>query len=123
MLFTRLRSLGDTVLMTPMLAVMKRVPDWQVGVVIEKPYDQILQDNPHVDSVFAIENDGNRWMARLRTIRRIRAFQPTLAVDLHGGTSSALITALSGAPRRAGYLRARPQGRTARGGAALDRTP
>ena len=106
-LFTRLRSLGDTVLMTPMLAVMKRVPGWQVGVVIEEPYEQILQDNPHVDSVFVIENQGNRWMARLRTIRKIRAFRPTLAVDLHGGTSSALITALSGAPKRAGYLQSR----------------
>ncbi len=93
-LFTRLRSLGDTVLMTPMLAVMKRVAGWQVGVVIEEPYQQILQDNPHVDAVFVIENHGNRWMARLRTIRKIRAFRPTLAVDLHGGTSSALITAL-----------------------------
>ncbi len=34
-LFTRLRSLGDTVLMTPMLAVMKRVADWRVGVRAE----------------------------------------------------------------------------------------
>ena len=106
-LFTRLRSLGDTVLMTPMLAVMKRVEGWQVGVVIEEPYEQVLQDNPHVDSVFVIENDGNRWLARFRTLRKIRAFQPTLAVDLHGGTTSALMTALSGAPSRAGYLQSR----------------
>lgn len=106
-LFTRLRSLGDTVLMTPTLAVVKRVENWRVGVVIEKPYDQILQKNPHVDTVFAIENHGNRWVSRFRTLREIRAFRPTLAIDLHGGTTGALMTRLSGAPRRAGYLRSR----------------
>ena len=106
-LFTRLRSLGDTVLMTPMLSVMKRVPGWQVGVVIETPYEQVLQNNPNVDFIFVIENHRNRWMARLRTIRKIRAFRPTLAIDLHGGTTSALLTALSGAPRCVGYLQSR----------------
>ncbi|MCZ6877652.1 MAG: glycosyltransferase family 9 protein [Acidobacteria bacterium] len=106
-LFTRLRSLGDTVLMTPMLTVMKRVLGWQVGVVIETPYEQILRDNPNIDCIFVIENHRNRWMARLRTIRKIRAFRPTLAVDLHGGTTSALITALSGAQKSVGYLHSR----------------
>ncbi|MDA2933001.1 glycosyltransferase family 9 protein, partial [Acidobacteria bacterium AH-259-D05] len=106
-LFTRLRSLGDTVLMTPILTVMKRVPGWQVGVVIETPYEQILEGNPDVDRVFVIDNLPNKWMARLQVIREIRAFNPTLAIDLHGGTTSAFLTALSGASKRVGYLQSR----------------
>ena len=106
-LFTRLRSLGDTVLMTPIFTVMKRVPGWQVGVVIEAPYQQILEGNRDVDHLFVIDNLPNKWMARLQVIRKIRAFQPTVAVDLHGGTTSALMTALSGASKRVGYLKSR----------------
>ncbi|MEE8349723.1 MAG: glycosyltransferase family 9 protein [Acidobacteriota bacterium] len=106
-LFTRLRSLGDTVLMTPIFAVMKRVPGWQVAVVVEAPYEQILQGNRDVDQLIVIDNLPNKWWARLRVVRQIRAFQPTVAVDLHGGTTSALLTALSGASRRVGYLKSR----------------
>lgn len=106
-LFTRLRSLGDTVLMTPILTVMKRVPGWQVGVVIETPYEQMLADNSNVDQLFVIDNLPNKWLARLKVMRKIRAFRPTVAVDLHGGTTSALLTALSGASKRVGYLKSR----------------
>lgn len=93
--------------MTPIFTVMKRVPGWQVGVVIETPYEQILEGNPDVDRLFVIDNLPNKWIARLQVIREIRAFQPTLAIDLHGGSTSAFLTALSGAPRRVGYLQSR----------------
>lgn len=106
-LFTRLRSLGDTVLMTPIFTVMKRIPGWQVGVVIEAPYEQILEGNQDVDHLFVIDNLPNKWMARLQVVRKIRAFQPNVAVDLHGGTTSAVLTALSGASKRVGYLKSR----------------
>ena len=106
-LFTRLRSLGDTVLMTPIFTVMKRVPGWQVGVVIEAPYEQILEGNQDVDYLFVIDNLPTKWMARLQVIRKIRAFQPTVAVDLHGGTTSAFLTAFSGASKRVGYRKSR----------------
>lgn len=106
-LLTRLRSLGDTVLMTPMLAVLKRVAGWRVAVVIERPYEEILHGNPHVDRLFVIENQPNKWIARLRMIQEIRSFRPTLAIDLHSGSTGALLTAFSGAPKRVGYLHSR----------------
>lgn len=106
-LFVRLRSLGDTVLMTPMLAVMSRLPSWEVGVVIEEGYKGVLKDNPHVDRLFVIDNRPNKWMSRLKVIREIRLFEPTLTIDLHGGTTGAIFTALSGAPKRVGYRKGR----------------
>jgi ADP-heptose:LPS heptosyltransferase len=107
LLLVRLRSLGDTVLMTPVLTVVKRVPGWQIAVVIESAYRQVLEDNPHIDRLIVIEEQSSKSIARLRAIREIRSFRPTLAIDLHGGTTSALLTALSGAPRRAGYQASR----------------
>ena len=106
-LFVRLRSLGDTVLMTPMLAVMSRLPGWEVGVVIEEGYKGVLQGSPHVDRLFVIDNHRRKWVARLKVIREIRSFEPTLAIDLHGGTTGAIFTALSGASERVGYQRVR----------------
>ena len=106
-LFVRLRSLGDTVLMTPMLAVMSRLPGWEVGVLIEEAYKGVLQGSPHVDRLFVIDNHPLKWVARLKAIQEIRSFEATLAIDLHGGTTGAVFTALSGASERVGYQRGR----------------
>ncbi len=107
LIFVRLRSLGDAVLMTPVLAVVKRVSGWKVAVVIESAYRQVLENNPNIDRLIVIEDQPNKSIARLRAIQKIRSFQPTMAIDLHGGTTSALLTALSGASKRVGYRASR----------------
>lgn len=99
----RLRSLGDTVLMTPSLEVVKRLPGWKVSVVVEEPFDRILEGNSHLDRVFKIPTTKQKWRARASLIRSLRAYKPDVAVDLHGGSTSALMTFLSGAPERVGY--------------------
>ena len=106
-LLIRLRSLGDTVLMTPLCAALKRVAGWELAVVVEKHYEPILRGNPDVDRIFVVEHRPNKLVGRLRLIRQMRRFQPNLAIDLHGGTTSAVLTALSGAKRRVGYLQSR----------------
>ena len=104
LLVVRLRSLGDTVLMTPALAAAKRLPQCRVGVVVEEPFDEILRGNPSVDRLFVIKKGVNKLMARFRTLQEIRSsFKPDVAIDLHGGTTSAFMTAFSGAGKRVGY--------------------
>ncbi|MGH9341797.1 MAG: glycosyltransferase family 9 protein [Acidobacteriota bacterium] len=110
LLLIRLRSLGDTVLMTPLPAVAKRVPGCEVAVVVEEPFDQVLRGNPHIDRLFTIPARENKWISRLRILSAIRSYRPETAIDLHGGTTSALIALCSGARRRVGYA----QGRNAR---------
>ena len=56
LIFVRLRSLGDAVLMTPVLAVVKRVSGWKVAVVIESAYRQVLENNPNIDRLIVIED-------------------------------------------------------------------
>lgn len=104
--FVRIRSLGDTVLTTPALEITRREGEHEIGVVIERPFDSILRGRPDVDRLFVIAG-RLRWLARLRTILQLRAFHPDLVIDLHGGTTSSLITALSGAKRRIGYRSSR----------------
>jgi ADP-heptose:LPS heptosyltransferase len=88
----RLRSLGDCVLTTPALAVLKNArPDLQLGVVAEPPFQAVFECNPLVQQVLSPS-----W-------RAVRRFGSTLCVNLHGGTRSQWMTALSGARWRAGF--------------------
>lgn len=88
----RLRSLGDCVLTTPAIELLKRTrPDLEVGVAVEERFKTIFADHPLVAECLA-----PTWQA-------VRAWRPTLCVNMHGGTRSQWLTALSGARYRAGF--------------------
>ena len=88
----RLRSLGDCVLTTPTLALLRRArPDLRVSVVVEPRWRAVFEGNPEVDEILAPD---------LRVLRRAR---PHLCLNFHGGRRSAWLTALSGARYRAGF--------------------
>ena len=104
----RLRSLGDTVLTTPALALLKRHrPDLRVVVVLEKPFGEVLDGNPDVAAVISLQR-GTGLGGRLQAVRLIRQEKPSLCLNLHGGSTSAWLTALSGARFRAGFEHFRP---------------
>jgi ADP-heptose:LPS heptosyltransferase len=88
----RLRSLGDCVLTTPALALLKRArPDLRLGVSVEERFRTVFEGNPAVSEILA-----PTWQA-------VRQWKPTLCVNLHGGSRSQWMTALSGARWRAGF--------------------
>jgi ADP-heptose:LPS heptosyltransferase len=88
----RLRSLGDCVLTTPALEILKQYrPDVRVAVVVEDRFRAIFENNPVVDEILAPE------------VGTLRRFAPRLCLNLHGGTRSAWLTAASGARWRAGF--------------------
>lgn len=88
----RLRSLGDCVLTTPALHILKHArPDLRIAVVVEDRFRELFEGNPDVDATLPPESSA------------VRRFAPWLCLNLHGGTTSAWITAVSGAPIRAGF--------------------
>jgi heptosyltransferase III len=88
----RLRSLGDCVLTTPALNLLKRTrPDLNIGVVVEPRFSAVFENNPTVAGLIS-----PTWQA-------VRKWKPRLCVNLHGGTRSQIMTALSGAQWRAGF--------------------
>jgi ADP-heptose:LPS heptosyltransferase len=88
----RLRSLGDCVLTTPALEILKRSrPDLRVAVMVEGRFRAVFEGNPDVDQILPPE-----WTA-------LRRFRPRLCLNLHGGTRSAWLTMASGARWRAGF--------------------
>lgn len=97
-LVVRLRSLGDCVLTTPALALLKaHRPDLHIGVVVEERFAQLFAGNPDIDAILSPSK------------REVLTFHPALAVNFHGGSRSAGLTGLSLAPRRAGFGHFRQQ--------------
>ncbi|MGJ5819634.1 glycosyltransferase family 9 protein [Paludibaculum fermentans] len=97
-LVVRLRSLGDCVLTTPALSLLKNHrPDLQIGIVVEDRFAQLFEGNPDVSAILPPSK------------RAVLGFHPTLALNYHGGSRSATLTALSLAPRRAAFGHFRQQ--------------
>jgi ADP-heptose:LPS heptosyltransferase len=91
-LLVRLRSLGDCVLSTPAIELLKRFrPDLHLAVVVEPRFAGIYEDNPHVDDILR--------PSRIAVLR----FRPRLTLNLHGGPTSAVLTMISAARTRAGF--------------------
>ena len=96
-LIIRLRSLGDTLLMTPALRLLHDWrPDLRISVLVEHPWDELLEGNPAIHSVMVMRG-------KLRTAWQVRRARFAAVVNLHGGPTSAFLTRLSGAGLRAGF--------------------
>jgi len=93
----RLRSLGDCVLSTPAIRLLKQArPDLEIAVITEEQFRELFENNPGIARIL------------LPSARAIRNFAPHLCLNLHGGTRSARLTLLSGARFRAGFDIFRP---------------
>ena len=91
-LVIRLRSLGDCVLTTPALELLKHYrPDVRIGLVVEKPFRAVFEGNPDIQDLMEPEAAA------------VRGWRPDLTLNLHGGSRSAMLTAISGARWRAGF--------------------
>lgn len=88
----RLRSLGDCVLTTPAIALLKaHRPDLEISVVVEDRFRGVFEGNPDIASLLPPD------------LGAIARWRPRLTLNLHGGTRSMWLTLASRAPIRAGF--------------------
>src|SRR5271170_816391 len=74
----RLRSLGDCVLSTPALEILKQArPDLRIAVLVENRFKPVFEGNPHIEALLP------------PSIPALRDWHPELCLNLHGGTRSA----------------------------------
>ncbi len=101
-LVIRLRSIGDTVLVTPSLFALRRfLPDVQIDILLEDWVAPVLDGSDLVDRVITIPRD--RTTARARIARDLRATHYDVVYNLHGGTTATLLTRATGATHRVGF--------------------
>jgi len=100
-LLVRLRSIGDTILMTPCLAALK---SWRPGIeitVLSEPLAApVLDGHPLVDNLIISEKSLS---SRARLVGRLRRTRFDVAFNMHGGSTAAIMAKLSGAPYTVGY--------------------
>src|SRR5258708_3517070 len=94
----RLRSLGDCVLTTPALSLLKQSrPDLKIGVVVEDCFAPVFAQNPDVDQILAPNASS------------LGRFRPQLALNLHGGATSVRLMLAAASGLRAGFAHFRFQ--------------
>jgi heptosyltransferase III len=88
----RLRSLGDCVLTTPALALLKaHRPDIRIGMVVEDRFSAVFEGNPDIDDILAPAAGA------------LAKWHPHMALNLHGGSRSMWLTRASGAEIKTGF--------------------
>jgi heptosyltransferase III len=101
-----MRSIGDIVLLTPALRLLKTWrPDLRISVVVESRFCELLQGNESVDEV--LHPSEGHWrpgaIGSLLTVRELRKRDFSLCVNLHGGPRSAFLARCCGAKWTAGF--------------------
>lgn len=105
-LVIRLRSIGDIVLLTPSLRLLKAWrPDLHLSVMVESRFRDLLKGNPCVDEVLCpgAAPGLKRTVESMLTLRKIRKKALSLCVNLHGGPRSAVWVRCCGAKWKAGF--------------------
>jgi lipopolysaccharide heptosyltransferase II len=100
-LIVKLRSIGDTVLCTPSLIALRRfLPDAQIDILLEDWVAPLLDGLDAVDNVIPV---GKTSSERIKIAFQLRRRRYDVAVNMHGGTTATLFTAVSRATHRVGF--------------------
>jgi len=84
--------MGDCILTTPAISILKQTrPDLSIAVVVEDRFRALFEGSADVSEILPPK------------VSALRPWHPDLCLNLHGGGSSAVLTALSGAQFRAGF--------------------
>lgn len=112
-LIIKVSSLGDVIHALPALATLRaNHPSAHIAWLVEKPYKDLLYNNPHLDEIIVIRTRYWRknWtletFGEIRdTIAKLRKHRFDVALDMQGLIKTGLIAFLSGARQRLGLNR------------------
>ncbi len=104
-LVCQLRQLGDVILATPALALLhKRFPDAEVHVLTEKKCATLLEHNPHVHTLWAIDKKKlNTLYKEVAWYWHVARQGFDMVVDFQQLPRCRWVVAFSGAPVRLSY--------------------
>lgn len=110
-LICRLSAIGDCILTMPLASALRRqFPEAFIAWAVQGASAPLVEEHPAVDLAIRVSKQELRSPLGLWRLRqRLREQRFDLAIDPQGLTKSALVSWLSGAPRRIGF--ARPVGR------------
>ena len=105
-LLIKLRYLGDVVLCTPVLPLLrKQFPDAKITFLVKPGTTAVLKGNPYLDEVWVLPRKS--WWQQLRFLQKVRREKFDTVIDLTDGDRSAFLTWVTGAAVRLGFNRER----------------
>jgi predicted lipopolysaccharide heptosyltransferase III len=107
-LLIRLRSLGDAILTLPLIEALNQWrPELKQSILIEAPFAPVFLNHPAVDEILILQSrrgtEPEGW-ARFQSIYELWKRHYPAVLNLHGGTTSMLLSIATGAPIRIGQL-------------------
>jgi len=102
-LLIRLRRIGDIIMTTPAVTVLKEnCPEASLTYLVEEPYRELVEGNPYLDNVFVFpKKQNNKDFHDL--IHRVRRERFDVLIDFHGGPRASWLTLFSKARLKVGY--------------------
>lgn len=105
LLIVKPSSLGDVVHALPTLAALRRrFPSATFSWLVKREWAEVLEGNPDLDEVLAVDLSAQGWPAAIRAVREGRF---DLVVDLQGLLRSAVLGWASGSAVRVGFANGR----------------
>lgn len=99
-LVVQLRQVGDVLLTTPAVNVLRaHYPQSRISYLTETGPAALLQGNPHLDRVVTRNRRNGLWQD-VQLVRRLRAQRFDLVIDFFCNPRSAWMSFLTGAPHR-----------------------
>ncbi len=88
---------------TPAVTILKEnCPEASLTYLVEEPYRDLVEGNPHLDNVFVIPKKQNTKDFR-DLISRVRRERFDVLIDFHGGPRASWLTLFSKAKLKVGY--------------------
>ena len=96
-LIIRLSSIGDIVLSTPLIRVLRnKFPNSQIDFIIKKEFSELLKYNPNLTNLIEF-NTENGFKELLRLKRQILKENYDLIIDIHNNLRSIFLRMFTGA--------------------------
>jgi predicted lipopolysaccharide heptosyltransferase III len=109
-LLIKLRYIGDTVLISPLLQALKRsMPGSRIDVLVYQNSKEVLVGNPFVHRVWALDQKKAKESLSysLKIMSRLRRQGYSIVADLTNNDRSSFFTFFTGAPQRIGFTSGR----------------
>lgn len=97
--------LGDILTSTIIADQLKKEhPDCTIGYLIKKNGMAILEHHPSIDQLVVVEErDFNSYLRLHKLAHKLRSANYDVLIDIYGKNNSAILSKLSGIPKRIGY--------------------
>ena len=112
-LVIKLGHIGDVLVTTPVFTALKETwPSLNITALVNQDTEAMLQNNPYVDEVIALErNHAGRLTGlkyQLGLLRRLRSARFDLSLELSGGDRGAFLSFIAGLSQMQGAGGAQP---------------